>query len=1025
MAKIRYPSKIIPPVYHSVFERQRLFDILTENKHQPLVWVHGSPGAGKTTLVSSWLKQRQVRFLWYRMDSGINVSADLFYFLALSAQRNYPQKQVKLPAFTAEYADDIKAFAVVFFRRLFAVLDKEVAIVFDNCQEIENDPDFFHVLQIALNDIPEGLQIICISRNHPADFFSRLSLVGDLLEINPALLRFTEAESTAFISWLNPDIDAQTSAVLQEKAEGWAVALVLLSQNPPDLQTQTPDEHDQQKVFSFLMAEILANMDEASLQFLAKTAVFNQFSVNMAIALTDYRSARDFLNDLVNNNFLIDRTDETHPVYCYHPILRNLLNNQNKSLFTEAQLNEVHHKAINILLEQQKIEEAIPFYLQLQDWSGLKRLLLEHSENFINNGRHHAVISWIEYLPAEMLANDPWLLYWYAVATKPLAPNQSAEMLDICYQQFYPVADRLGLYSSWQVAVEAIIIGLDGFSSLKIWFQRFEELREHYPNCPSFELKIKFSATALQALSFYNPQHPWYNKLLKISEYGLRIVPVKLLQQLISSYLANHYLLAYEIAKFQVIEPYLLATINDESLPALPRILNANALSLYNQYQGNGKSGLIYLEKGLEISEQSAIPLLKPLNKLYLVASHICRGDLASAQRCLDSTAADISSKHRLLSSLFHFLSAWICALKGQLTVALEQIEQSLQICQLIKHDCGIVGCLGLKTRLLAETANWEKAEHALLLLTTINQKLPNNFHQLEYHLSYAWLEFLKNNQEQALVGIKQFLSLLSREQMTFFYGWQPHVITPLCLLAIEHGIEVEFAFSMMQINALCPPPPQHLEQWPWPVRIYCFNHLKIELNGQLLNPCGKSQKKVIELLWTLIALGSQDVQGEQLCDWLWPDSDGDLAKQALETTLFRLRKLIGKATVLVKDGSISLNPNYCWIDVLAFENTRKELDDALQHKTDATLIVNKLSNRLLHLYQGPFLKQLDSGVVIVKQKQLQNKLTRLSERLITYYERQQNHNQISTLIELCLDRIPQFESDHQELISYYQKIQN
>ena len=96
MAKIRYPSKIVPPVYQSVFERQRLFDMLAENQHQPLVWVHGSPGAGKTTLVSSWLKQRQARFLWYRMDSGINVSADLFYFLALSAQRNYPQKQVKL-----------------------------------------------------------------------------------------------------------------------------------------------------------------------------------------------------------------------------------------------------------------------------------------------------------------------------------------------------------------------------------------------------------------------------------------------------------------------------------------------------------------------------------------------------------------------------------------------------------------------------------------------------------------------------------------------------------------------------------------------------------------------------------------------------------------------------------------------------------------------------------------------------------------------------------------------------------------
>ena len=48
------------------------------------------------------------------------------------------------------------------------------------------------------------------------------------------------------------------------------------------------------------------------------------------------------------------------------------------------------------------------------------------------------------------------------------------------------------------------------------------------------------------------------------------------------------------------------------------------------------------------------------------------------------------------------------------------------------------------------------------------------------------------------------------------------------------------------------------------------------------------------------------------------------LAQQTLETALFRLRKLLGKSAVLVKDGRISLNPNCCWIDVLVFESTLK-----------------------------------------------------------------------------------------------------
>ena len=257
-------------------------------------------------------------------------------------------------------------------------------------------------MQIALNDIPEGLQIVCISRNRPASLFSRLSLAGDLLEINPALLRFTEAESTRFLAWLNPDINAQTSFALQEKAKGWAIALVLLSQKKSkDIQTPLLDKP--QEVFSFLLMDILADMNKTSLQFLAKTSIFNQFTIAMAIALTGYRNAQGILDDLVNKNFLIDRTDEAHPVYCYHPILRDFLIDQNKTQLTEEQLNEVKRTAIKILIDQNKIEEVIPLYLQLQDWSGLKPLLLKHSESLINNGRHHAVITWIEHLPKAML----------------------------------------------------------------------------------------------------------------------------------------------------------------------------------------------------------------------------------------------------------------------------------------------------------------------------------------------------------------------------------------------------------------------------------------------------------------------------------------------------------------------------------------------------------------------------------------------------------------------------------------------
>ena len=99
-------------------------------------------------------------------------------------------------------------------------------------------------------------------------------------------------------------------------------------------------------------------------------------------------------------------------------------------------------------------------------------------------------------------------------------------------------------------------------------------------------------------------------------------------------------------------------------------------------------------------------------------------------------------------------------------------------------------------------------------------------------------------------------------------------------------------------------------------------------------------------------------------------------------------------------------------------------MDVLLERDTDHALLV-KLSNRLLHLYQGPFLKNMDSGMIKLKQEQLQNKVIRLLNRLTYYHEKRQEHSRICWLLEQGLECIPQLEADYQELISYHQEVAN
>jgi ATP/maltotriose-dependent transcriptional regulator MalT len=79
------PAKITPPTLAAVFPRTRLFRVL-DRARTPVV-DHRPPGAGKTTLVASYLAARHLPMLWYQVDTGDADPATFFYYLGVAAKR--------------------------------------------------------------------------------------------------------------------------------------------------------------------------------------------------------------------------------------------------------------------------------------------------------------------------------------------------------------------------------------------------------------------------------------------------------------------------------------------------------------------------------------------------------------------------------------------------------------------------------------------------------------------------------------------------------------------------------------------------------------------------------------------------------------------------------------------------------------------------------------------------------------------------------------------------------------------------
>ena len=147
--------------------------------------------------------------------------------------------------------------------------------------------------------------------------------------------------------------------------------------------------------------------------------------------------------------------------------------------------------------------------------------------------------------------------------------------------------------------------------------------------------------------------------------------------------------------------------------------------------------------------------------------------------------------------------------------------------------------------------------------------------------------------------------------------GHAPGGLADLLALALERGIEPSAAARVARALRLAPPAGAGAA-WPWPVRIATLGRFAIEVDGRPLVMAGKVQKRPLDLLQALIALGGA-APAARVADLLWPEAEGDRALDALEAALRRLRQLLGDAEAIqLAGGVLRLNRTRVWVDVWA-----------------------------------------------------------------------------------------------------------
>lgn len=173
-----------------------------------------------------------------------------------------------------------------------------------------------------------------------------------------------------------------------------------------------------------------------------------------------------------------------------------------------------------------------------------------------------------------------------------------------------------------------------------------------------------------------------------------------------------------------------------------------------------------------------------------------------------------------------------------------------------------------------------------------------------------------------------------------------------ICNHALMAGVEAESVVEMIRRRCLKPPVNDTVsERWPWDVRISTLGGFAIASQQNRLVLSAKTPRKLLELLTLLICGAGDGISREKICEVLWPDSDADLALQALNTAVHRLRKLLRQNEVVVTDGyRLLLNPKLCYVDCHHFLMLSRQINLQAVSSEERNRVI-----ACLRLYGGAF----------------------------------------------------------------------
>lgn len=946
-------AKTTQPTLSLVVDRQALFARMEEDPPRRGLWIQGPAGAGKTTLVASYLQSRCATALWYQLDSADADVSSFLYFLRRTAIKHCPDSTVLLPEAPAS-PGDWSGYARRLVRAMFQRYGGRLLVVLDNYESIPPNSDLHALLAQVLEEVPRQGRLVFMSRGEPPAAFARLRANEQLAELDADDLRLGGEECRQLALLRRAELPPEEVDRIFQASAGWVTGAILMLEyaRPARRLGRAALGEDGGVLYDYIALEVFSAFDERTRAFLLAVCWSRRLEVGIAEALSGESMARQLLMNLSRNNYFVaERDDGDGCEFTLHPLLREFLCAQvRRTQPPQAVAQQVRHTA-KLLSRGGYPEEAVELLADALEWVTLEEVIAEHARELLRQGRHTALTGWLEQLPWDRLHSNPVLLCWLGQARLRDGPREARQCFEaVCRRQCVATPDRIRALAG---AVAGILAEMDDLSLLDAWLAELAALIPADSLVASDEDAVVAALLLDLGIALRDPAREDLPARLRVAEQALPALPVEFPASALWRRLILAHLLAGDFSRAGELLQRCLE--RDRSGDGAWLLILA---ALKHLLAGDSDAARQAAEACVRAAEEQSLPRLAALAHACLAARSLFVRDAAATSMALAALDRGAGA-NRLLRFLHHYLCSWSALAGGDHVIAHHRQRQALGMAVELGIPFLEVVSSCAYAQLLYLCADERAGAAQLRRVHSVARDMRNPFLEFITLLIYGQVAVQNGRASSGANAMRYALGLGRAHAYYYVPWWHPAQLADALVLAFRQGIERDYVRDFIARNGLVPSePPVDLPDWPWPLQVRTLGGFEVASAAGNVADTGRAGARPLQLLKVLVALGGADVPASQVAAELWPNVDSLYSEKSLTINLHRLRKLLGDdGAVWLRDGRLTLNPALVYVDTRALGRIAAEARQWAGQPADPDggWSLEDQADRLLGIYRGPF----------------------------------------------------------------------